>query len=117
VSASGTRGVTISRMSEDLLQAWQEAATDLEIDVRPRGDAVLVAEFGSDAGMLCAIPNSREGEDELRDRAESRGMGWSVLGPTYLRYDRDVFIDALNDWGWTGEGEPPSWYTGEPWTE
>jgi len=44
-------------------------------------------------------------------------MGWSALGPAYLDYDRDVFIDALNDWGWTGTGAPPPWYTGAPWTD
>jgi hypothetical protein len=39
-------------------------------------------------------------------------MGWSALGPAYRRYDRDTFIEAPNDWGWTGRGAPPAWYTG-----
>jgi len=25
-------------------------------------------------------------------------------------YRGDWFIDALEDWGWTGDGPPPSWY-------
>jgi hypothetical protein len=34
-----------------------------------------------------------------------------VLGRYYDTYDRAAFIDALNDWGWTGEGSPPEWYS------
>jgi len=30
-------------------------------------------------------------------------MDWDV-------YRGDWFIDALEDWGWTGDGPPPSWY-------
>jgi hypothetical protein len=66
--------------------------------------------------MLCGVPPTEEGERELRQEAEAQGMGWSILGSAYLRYDRELFIDTLNDWGWCGEGDPPSWYTGEPWT-
>ncbi|MGO9977392.1 MAG: hypothetical protein ACLP01_32215 [Solirubrobacteraceae bacterium] len=40
-------------------------------------------------------------------------MGWSALGESYLHYDRTLFIDTLNDWGWCSEGAPPSWYSGE----
>jgi hypothetical protein len=41
---------------------------------------------------------------------------FSQLSPWYLRYDRALFVDTLNDWGWFGEGPLPSWYSGEPWT-
>ena len=98
-----------------LLRAWQDAADDLGIEVAPAEEAVLVRGFGSVQGMICAMPESVE-ERDLRRRAEAHGCGWSVLGPSYLRYDRQAFIETLNDWGWCGGGSPPPWYTGEPWT-
>lgn len=99
-----------------LRESWRVAASDLDIRVEEVGDAVLVADFGSEAGMLCSIRETRAAQEELRRDAEERGAGWSALGASYLTYDRDVFIEALNDWGWFGEGAPPDWYTGEPWT-
>ncbi len=66
--------------------------------------------------MLCRIA-SGDDVDSLRSTAEDQGMGWSALGPMYAVYDREEFIAALNDWGWTGQGTPPEWYTGEPWTD
>ena len=42
--------------------------------------------------------------------AESREAGWSALGHSFLQYDRKVFIEALCDWGWCGDGAPPAWY-------
>lgn len=68
------------------------------------------------AGMLCAIRREPPAVDELRREAEGRGMAWSALGPAYASYDREIFVDALNDWGWNGAGPPPEWCTGEPWT-
>jgi hypothetical protein len=35
----------------------------------------------------------------------------------YGEFERDHFIDTLNDWGWFGSGDPPGWYSGAPWTE
>jgi hypothetical protein len=104
-------------MDAELLGAWQEAAADLGIEVRVHGDAVVVEDFGSRNGMLCSVPTNRDGERALRREAERCGMGWSVLTRTYARYDRMVYVDTLNDWGWTGDGPPPPWYTGDPWTE
>jgi len=102
--------------ARQLLRTWREAADDLGIEVEPFGDAVLVLGFGSAAGLLCAVPETREGELGLRRQAEARGAGWSVLGASYLSYDRHEFIAMLNDWGWCGDGAPPPWFTHEPWT-
>ncbi len=60
--------------------------------------------------MLCAFRPTQDGWKALQRQAEGRGAGWSALGLGFLRYDRTVFVDALNDWGWCG-GEPaPGWY-------
>jgi hypothetical protein len=102
-----------------LAQSWREAAADLGIEVQTcaAGDSIVVPQFGSTEGMLCGLRPTLEGQRELQQRAEASGMGWSVLGPSYLRYDRSLFVDTLNDWGWCAPGPPPAWYTGEPWTE
>ena len=49
--------------------------------------------------------------------AKMQAYFWSLLNPTsYGRYDRQKFIDTLNDWAWFGDpAEAPSWYIGKPW--
>lgn len=119
-SPLGRGGASICDMteaSEQLLRAWRAAADDLGIRVEVEGEVVHVTEFGSPEGMLCALRDSQEGQLELRHTAEARGAGWSVLSLSYVQYDRDGFIDVLNDWGWCALGDPPAWYTGEPWFE
>jgi hypothetical protein len=96
--------------TQQLLRCWREAAADLGIEVTQLDDAIVVPRFGSEAGMLCA---TLEGQRELRRRAEELGMGWSALGAAYLRYDRELFIETLDDWGWCGEAPAPPWYSGE----
>jgi len=54
--------------------------------------------------MICALHRTRDGWEELRRMAESREAGWSALGHSFLQYDREVFIEALSDWGWCGDG-------------
>jgi hypothetical protein len=93
-------------------QSWREAGTDLGIDVEVTGDGVLIPDFGSHAGMLCALRRTQDGWEELRREAEASGAGWSALGHGFLQYNREMFVDALNDWGWFGNGPAPTWYTG-----
>jgi hypothetical protein len=101
---------------EQLLSAWRDAADDLGINVATGDDVVLVTQFGSSEGMLCALADSREDQLQLQGRAEARGARWSALSKSYLKYDRDLFIATLDDWGWSAEGDAPDWYTGEPWS-
>jgi hypothetical protein len=97
-----------------LLASWLEAGEDLGVKVEEHGDAVVVREFGNSLGMLCSL--AEDGAAHKSD-AKQLGMGYSLLGKSYVSYDRALFIDTLNDWGWYGQGDPPPWYTGEPWTE
>jgi hypothetical protein len=35
---------------------------------------------------------------------------FSVLNPAiYSDYNRELFIEMLASWGWTGNGPPPDW--------
>jgi hypothetical protein len=105
--------------------AWEDAASDLGIRVQTRdcwlegeaGDrfelAAIVPDFGGQHGMAM-LPKVDTTGSKL---AAARGYGWTVLGKSYEEYDRQLFEDTLNDWQWTGDGDPPPWYTGAPWSD
>jgi len=101
------------------------AAAELELSVAvpyhlvtPAGATVeylaLVRGFGAKIGTLLCLSNEWQSLSALR--GEQGGYYVSGLYPGYGRYDRQQWIDTLNDWGWHGDGAPPSWYTGvSPW--
>jgi hypothetical protein len=138
VSASGTprsktaqtlQGVDIldtkSEIAMDLeiSKAWVAAAADLGIRVvapfalsTESGELLWfeahIANFGGPNGTV--VGNQDTGSCNTRQRL---GYYPSNLYPRYQTYDRQLFIDTLNDWGWFGEkGKEPSWYTGEAWS-
>ncbi len=118
--SSGPRSDT-----QALREAWKTAARDLGISVstedcwlvddkgRRHELVAIVHDFGGRRGMAISDPTDRR----LSELAAAHGFGYTCLSRSYESYDRDVFEDTLNDWRWTGEGEPPPWYTGEPWGE
>ena len=105
--------------------AWREAAADLGVTFEEGGlletDGQgypylgIVVGFGSARGMLL-FADDRDLWDRGR-AAREQGYGWSVLSTSYEHYDRAWFVETLDDWGWCGEGAPPAWYTGRPWSE
>lgn len=60
----------------------------------------LVREYGSDRGML--VVTERDYERHVR-LADKHGYGYSCMSEHLEPYDRDSFVDVLNDWGWTGD--------------
>jgi hypothetical protein len=107
-------------VSDPLVEAWTAAARDLGLDIvapfdlaLPSGTRIrvplLLRQFGAREGMLLVADSKilKEAEDEL---VES-GYGYSVLGGGgYEQYARDMFIETLRDWGWSGlESEQPRW--------
>lgn len=113
--------------AEAVVHAWRRAAADLDVDVTAPwalgGDGgsaevlALVVGFGQRTGTVVALttdPRVRE----LEGAASRLGVSLSLLdAEAYRRYDRELFVDTLNDWGWKGEGDPPDWYGGHPWGE
>jgi hypothetical protein len=107
-----------------LRRSWAVAARDLGIrvmidDPRLRSDqghqfplVAVIPDFGGGSGTAI-LPETNA---EAAALATQQGYGYTSLGSSYETYVRADFIDALNDWQWTGEGDAPSWYTGEPWT-
>ena len=111
---------------DKMSKAWLQAGCELGLEVvapfrlqTSLGETVeyiaLVRNFGADKGMLLLADSGATGAMRL---AQSEGFSFSCLYETYADFDRQRFIDALNDWGWTGpENQTPDWYTGEPVTK
>jgi hypothetical protein len=114
-------GEAVSDRVTALRRAWLKAADDLGIRVAVQSGvaelpcAVLVEDFGASKGTLL-WPDEQVGRVR-HDLATEEGFYWSFVGDSYESYDRDFFIDTLNDLGWFGAGQPPHWYTGEYWGE
>ena len=105
-------------MSE-LGQAWTTAASDLGIRVvvpyalRDRDGVVLadafLPDFGSSAGAVIVAIGA--GSQVLRRAAASMGAFYSELSlDAYSPYERSLYVETLEDWGWTNVSEaPPEW--------
>jgi hypothetical protein len=104
--------------------AWREASRDLSIEfISPftlkDGDDTLsyvglVPRVGSKRGTAIIIENDLDRQARLCRVAEAHGYGVSCHGPDGSEYDRDVFIEVLNDWEWVVDQPPPPWYSGPP---
>jgi hypothetical protein len=103
-----------------LRDAWRQAAEDLAIRVTTDGASIvdeqgqhhplvaLVQDFGGEMHVF------EEYDEPLARLASQRGHGFTVLGSGYDVYDREIFVETLDDWSWTGKGAPPSWYEEMP---
>ena len=101
-------------------KAWLEAANDLKINViHPFSflskdnklvttAGVYLPDFGSSKGTLL---NCRFNSDSTCDLVDLTDYCLSGLNPSYYEpYDRDTYIETLNDWGWFSFDNPPEWY-------
>ena len=107
-----------------LINAWKKASKDLNIEIETpfflQTDKglikydLLVKSFGSEKGTLIITT------DDMSEfhTAEKYDFYCSALSPHYNKYDKVLYIDTLNDWGYFGLLEnKPNWYTGEVWGE
>lgn len=115
-----------SRIETKVIQAWREAAADLDfrftspfVGTTSSGTCIealgLIHQFGRRIGTLIQVVGEPSAEV---DYAADDDYTCSCLGrKAYTRYDRTAWIEMLNDWQYFGpETERPSWYSGEPWT-
>lgn len=72
-----------------------------------------IKDFGGPKGTVCTY--YRDNRKDLHNWAHANGFYCSFLGDPYFQYDREFFIDTLDDWGWFSDGPPPPWYMGRPW--
>ncbi|MEA2695937.1 MAG: hypothetical protein QOI66_208 [Myxococcales bacterium] len=104
-----------------MTKAWRTAVVDLGIRlespfmVEHQGQIYWCSgwlpDFGSAAGTIITSP---EAVDDILEVCEAAGYFTSALSPHYYeRYERERFVETLNDWGWYGDPtRPPSWFTG-----
>jgi hypothetical protein len=103
-----------------LLEEFEAARDDLGIEIvapyeveLPEGTKiradVLLRNFGGRNGTL--IFTSTNGVAPYGDQLCNLHYGVSVLEePGTANYDRDVFVDMLSEWEWTGsEAAKPNW--------
>jgi hypothetical protein len=115
----------VSKIIPPMAEAWLEAGKDLGLEVIYPYDlesqgriyeyVALITHFGSAKGTL-VLP--LEADNEAVRQGRQDGYFVSRLSEdSYGQYDRSVFVDTLNDWGYCGEKSAcPPWYTGEAWT-
>jgi len=111
------------------VRAWQLAGRDLDISVfapyrvtdpafgKPLECLALVPDFGSPHGTL--VVGRHTATAAVRLFAERAGHFLSLIDEdAYSSYERTLFVDTLNDWGWYGESDrQPVWYQPAPWTD
>jgi hypothetical protein len=108
-----------------VVAAWREASAELGVEFtspfildvggNTRHEYLgLVHHFGARVGTLLSVA----GEPSARTAQLSGGAYYSsTLGSAYESYDRQAFIDTLNDWQFFGpDASRPSWYSGASWS-
>ena len=103
-------------------KAWAIAASDLGIRVsapfhdtdrfgQPLEFVAHVMDFGSSRGTL--VWYMPEPLPTRRIRLNSPHFISALNPDIYADYDRERFVALLSAWGWTGQGDAPSWYLGD----
>ena len=108
-----------------VVAAWREAAADLRIqftspfvitsaDGHTYEHLGLVHCFGRRTGTLIRVLDE---PSENSPHPAGDDYYWSILSSGYERYERQFFIDTLDDWQFFGpDTQRPDWYTGKSWT-
>jgi hypothetical protein len=107
-------------ISEKLIHAWEVASTDLKIKIQTpfylsnsnrfiRFD-LIIENFGTERGTI-VMPMLKLHDIKI---IKENGYAFSGLNyQAYSNYNRRIFIDTLNEWGYFGDpSKTPDWYTG-----
>ena len=114
----------VTQVESRVVAAWRDAAQDLGIQFTSPfvaeldGTRVellgLVHQFGRRVGTVISVID--EPSASVTFPADEDYYA-SQLSSRYAEYDRQYFIDTLDDWQFFGEdSERPSWYSGKPWS-
>jgi hypothetical protein len=112
----------VDSASAEIANAFLCAAKDLGITVRAPARVgnqdvpAIVEQFGNESGMAVVV--WRCVTDAQLDAIRRAGYSVSQVNPdSYRAYERTMFVDTLNDWGWHGpEEDRPEWCDDAPWT-
>ena len=110
-----------------IAEAWRLAADDLCIEFTSPfkatifGDAEYIGfvhHFGRRIGTIISVLDKPSSLVDRIDQSKDENYYFSELGLDYCDYNRQLFIDTLDDWQFFGpDSERPSWYTGKSWGE
>ena len=110
---------------DSVIIAWKEASQDLKINIKSpffletdNGKIeypMLIEKFGRKNGTIILNINDMD----RFAKPEQYGFYRSALNPvSYGIYNREKFIDTLEDWGYFGdENERPNWFLGKYYIE
>ncbi len=105
-----------------VVAAWRRAEIDLGIrfstpfchalaDGRICECPGLIHCFGSPLGTVIAVLGQPSESEAMPSRED--GYHFSILGEMYGQFERELFIETLNDWQYYGPvSERPTWYAG-----
>jgi len=116
----------MTEIESKVVEAWRQAAQDLGIQFTSPFTAAIqgnriecigfVPHFGRRIGTIISVLNQPSSLADLVSKWRNEDYYISVLGPGYGNYDRQSFIDTLDDWQFFGpNSERPAWYTGKCW--
>jgi hypothetical protein len=117
----------MTEIESRVVEAWRKAAKDLGIrfsspfTVTTHGRQIecigFVHHFGRHVGTIISVleqPSSLV--DLVVSKKQDEDYFISVLAEGYGDYDRQSFIETLDDWQFFGpDSERPAWYTGKYW--
>lgn len=103
-----------------MVEAWRMAANELRLNIevpfflsvenRLFEFPLHIKDFGGKKGMLVLPENYTE---EYFNIAREQGYFYSALSVSYNKYNRELFIETLEDWGYFGDTDnKPNWYNG-----
>ena len=115
----------MTELEQQICSAWRQASADLGVQfsapfVATTTDGLshtylgLVHHFGRTRRTLISTSNNECPKLPMDSTSE---YCLSLLTESYAVYERELFVETLNDWGWCGPADQrPPWFTGEPWT-
>lgn len=108
-----------------VIAAWKMAANDIGIQITSPYAVTLedggtyeylglVHQFGRRIGTIIGVLDAPSMQSP---HPTSDDYFYSILGASYEQYDRQLFINTLNDWQFFGpDCQKPVWYSGKPWS-
>jgi hypothetical protein len=117
----------MTAIESKVIEAWRRAADDLGIRFSSpftvmthharRVDCIgFIHHFGRRVGTIISVLDQPSSLANFIGQWPDKDHYISVLGPGYAKYDRQLFIDTLDDWQFFGpDSERPVWYTGKYW--
>lgn len=113
-------------MNAKVQEAWSKAGKRLGFrflaphEIEDSGKKIgydgLVPDFGGPSGtVFLASESFSEDTTSHAEAAKKMGLYFSFISAAvYESSDDAVFIEALSDWGWFGQGPQPTWIQKEP---